>query len=106
MSTLHTVNKSPFSHTTWASCLCVCQPGDALLLIEDGVYAALASSPQAEQLQQAHKAGVRLYALEPDLGARGLSGQHVAAIELVDYNCLVRTRPKTHSTQSWTSTDT
>lgn len=101
MSTLHTVNKSPFSHTTLASCLSVCQPGDALLLIEDGVYAALPSSPQAEQLRHARSAGIRVYALEPDLIARGLAEQHVEAIELTDYAGFVRLSVEQRRTQSW-----
>ena len=41
MSTLHTVNKSPFGNGTLLSCLNHCKPGDAVLLIEDGVYGAL-----------------------------------------------------------------
>lgn len=101
MSTLHTVNKSPFSHTTLASCLDLCQPGDALLLIEDGVYAVLASSPQAEQLLRARDAGVRLYALKSDLSARGLTDQHLEAIELTDYAGFVRLSIEQQRTQSW-----
>lgn len=101
MSTLHTVNKSPFSHTTLASCLDLCQPGDALLLIENGVYAALASSPQAEQLRQAHKDGVHLYALESDLSARGLTGPKLEAIELIDYAGFVLLSVEQQRTQSW-----
>lgn len=101
MSTLHTVNKSPFSHTTLASCLGVCQPGDALLLIEDGVYGALASSPHAEQLRRARDAGVRLYALDSDLSARGLSGQQMDGIELTDYAGFVRLSAQQQRTQSW-----
>lgn len=101
MSTLHTVNKSPFSHTTLASCLDLCQPGDALLLIEDGVYAVLASSPQAEPLRQARDSGVRLYALEPDLSARGLTDQHLDVIETIDYAGFVRLSIEQQRTQSW-----
>ena len=38
MSTLHTVNKSPFSTQTLLSCLNHAKDGDAVLMIEDGVY--------------------------------------------------------------------
>ncbi|MDQ2075663.1 sulfurtransferase complex subunit TusB [Marinimicrobium sp. ABcell2] len=101
MSTLHTVNKSPFSHSTLASCLSICQPGDALLLIEDGVYGALASSPQAEQLRAVHAKGVRVYALEPDIEARGLVGRRLDEVELSDYAGFVRLSSELRCVQSW-----
>ena len=37
---LHTVNKSPFDHNSLESCLKFARKGSAVLLIEDGVYAA------------------------------------------------------------------
>jgi len=37
---LHIVNKSPFENSSLDSCLRVAAKGAALLLIEDGVYAA------------------------------------------------------------------
>ena len=58
MATLHLVNKP----AAWEGCQPLLDPEDAVLLIEDGVYLA-------------HQAisGAALYALEPDLRARGLS---------------------------------
>ncbi len=41
MSTLHTVNKSPFATQALLSCLNHAKAGDAVLLIEDGVYGGL-----------------------------------------------------------------
>ena len=41
---LHIVNHSPLSSRNLASCLRFALPGDALLLIEDGVYAATTGS--------------------------------------------------------------
>jgi len=38
---LHTVNKSPFEKNTLISCLKHCKPGSSVLLIEDGIFAAL-----------------------------------------------------------------
>jgi tRNA 2-thiouridine synthesizing protein B len=101
MSTLHTVNKSPFSHSTLASCLAVCRPGDTLLLIEDGVYGALASSPHAEQLRNVVAYGVRTYALEPDIAARGLMGERLQEVELTDYADFVRLSAELRCIQSW-----
>ena len=49
MSILHTVNKTPFERNSLESCLKFASPGAAVLLIEDGVYAALAGS-SAESL--------------------------------------------------------
>lgn len=37
--TLHIVNQSPFTGSALSDCLNALNPGDALLLIEDGVYA-------------------------------------------------------------------
>lgn len=40
MSTLHTVNKSPFEKNALKSCLGHLCSGDAVLMIEDGVFGA------------------------------------------------------------------
>ena len=37
---LHIVNKSPLDRPSLDTCLATAQPGGAILLIEDGVYAA------------------------------------------------------------------
>lgn len=58
MATLHLVNKP----VAWEGCHPLLDAEDAVLLIEDGVYLA----------QQA-LSGATLYALEPDIRARGLS---------------------------------
>ena len=42
--TLHTVARSPFETAALASCLRVARSGSAVLLLEDGVYAALAGT--------------------------------------------------------------
>ncbi len=44
MSILHTVNKSPFEKNNLESCLRYAKSGSAILLIEDGIYAALAGT--------------------------------------------------------------
>ena len=40
MATLHTVNKSPFERSAFISALNHLKPGDAVLMIEDGVVGA------------------------------------------------------------------
>ena len=60
---LHIVNKSPSQSRTLDSCLRLAQPGSAVLLIEDGVYAATRGNADGRVL---HAACTRLqvYALE------------------------------------------
>lgn len=52
-----------------SECIKVAQPADAIILTEDGVYAA--ASVQAEKLQSFVKAG-SIFALAEDLLARGV----------------------------------
>ena len=100
MSTLHTVNKSPFATNALLSCLMHCKDGDAVLMIEDGVYGALTGSGIAEAV--AAKAGsVSIYALGGDLAARGLDGKTLGEVEAVDYAGFVELVTKHDRTQSW-----
>ena len=50
---LHTVNKSPFATNSLQTCLGLARSGSAILLIEDGVYGALAGTAAAEAVVQA-----------------------------------------------------
>ena len=113
LSTLHTVNKSPFSSEALASCLRVVRPGDAILLMEDGVYCAVDASASAEaslardaegsRLSRARPDStgveitgvqitqVRIYALREDLQARGIDAATLPSdIEPVSYTDFVR----------------
>ena len=86
MSTLHTVNKSPFEKNALKSCLSHLSAGDAVLMIEDGVVGARKGSSAAPMVQAALQTG-KVYALAPDLAARGIKPQDiVSGIELVDYS--------------------
>lgn len=69
---LHTVNKSPFQNNSLEDCLRVAQKGDVILLLEDGVYAASAGTAKSFLIEKAVKQH-EIYAIEPDLKARGLS---------------------------------
>ena len=101
MSTLHTVNKSPFSHNTLSSCIKVCSKLDAILLLEDGVFGAMRSAPCAEDLSALIARGIKVYALEPDVKARGLSEKMLDRIELTSYNEFVQLSLTHRSVQSW-----
>ncbi|MES9855222.1 MAG: sulfurtransferase complex subunit TusB [Sedimenticola sp.] len=84
MSELHTVNKSPFEKSSFDSCMGYALEGSAVLLIEDGVYAAMKGT-SAEAMVQAAK-GVKFYALGADLKARGIAADRmIEGFEIVDY---------------------
>jgi tRNA 2-thiouridine synthesizing protein B len=93
---LHIVNKSPEHTNAFASCLRLAQPGSALLLIEDGVYAATRPSAMAEATQS-----LKVYVLQPDLDARGMAGRRVDGVTPVDYPGFVDLVAEHSNNQSW-----
>jgi len=101
MSTLHTVNKSPFERSAFSSCLQHMQPGDAVLAIEDGVVGLRKATAFAGAVSAAmgdHK----VYVLGPDLNARGMSSDDlVEGVEVVDYGDFVDLVEKHDRTQAW-----
>jgi tRNA 2-thiouridine synthesizing protein B len=102
MSTmLHLINKSPFERTALASCLRLAQPGGSILLIEDGVYAALKDGAHAGAI--ADRAGdFSFYVLGPDVAARGLGDKPlIDGFEVVDYEGFVDLVAEHDATQSW-----
>ena len=68
---LHTVNKSPFQNSALENCLRVASAGDVILLLEDGVYAAVAGTAKSVLIEQALKRHA-VFAIAADLKARGL----------------------------------
>jgi tRNA 2-thiouridine synthesizing protein B len=97
---LHIVNKSPTQTRTLDSCLRLSQDGQALLLIEDGVYAATSRSPAAPALRAAI-GRLKVYALQPDLEARGMHTVVLDGVTLVDYGGFVDLVAERACTQSW-----
>ncbi len=98
---LHTVNKSPFERNTLSSCLRLARTGSAVLLIEDGVYAAAAGTTVAEQIS-ARMAELSFYVLGPDVAARGLGGAPlIEGIQVVDYEGFVDLVAEHDATQAW-----
>jgi len=97
---LHTVNKSPFEHSTLESCLRFAGQGSAVLLIEDGVYAAARDTAVSEQMREALKR-VAIYALKPDVEARGMQGRVMDGVRLVDYEGFVDLVVEHNAVQSW-----
>ena len=101
MSTLHTVNKSPFTNNALSSCLKVCAQHDAILLIEDGTYGALLSSPLTGEFAALARNGITIYALTADVKARGLAEKMMQGVQLADYDCFVQLTIEHDRVQSW-----
>ncbi len=101
MTILHIVNKSPFEKNSLDTCLRLAKQGSAILLIEDGIYAAQKNTAVGDKLAAA-AATHSLYALAPDLDARGIDkNELIDGISLVDYEGFVQLTTETSRVQSW-----
>ena len=97
---LHTVNKSPFDYKALEACLKFARKGSAVLLIEDGVYAAARDTAVSAQVLEALKS-VAIYALAPDVAARGMQNRVMEGVRLVDYGGFVDLVVEHNAVQSW-----
>lgn len=93
---LHTLNKSPFEHKTLCHCLRFIDKQSELLLIEDGVYAAMPSNPYAEQLH-----AVTVYALDADIRARGIGDKLLPFINIIGHEQFVELCCKHDKVHAW-----
>ncbi len=101
MSTLHTVNKSPFEKNTLRSCIGHMLPADAVLMIEDGIFGAREGSAAAAMVRDAMRAG-SVYALASDLAARGIKPEQlIDGVKLVDYGGFVDLVAEHTRTVAW-----
>ncbi len=101
MTILHTVNKSPFERNNLDSCLGHAQPGDAILLMEDAVFAAMTGTAVAGKIADAAKT-FRVHVLGPDLKARGFDATHVVeGITVVDYGGFVDLAAQNKTVNAW-----
>ena len=99
MSILHTVNKSPFQKGDLSSCLAHANAEDAVLLIEDGVYGAIAGTDAAKDIAAADAS---IYVLGGDLAARGIAGDKVAqGITVIEYDGFVDLAAEHKAVNSW-----
>ncbi|MBB1201982.1 sulfurtransferase complex subunit TusB [Enterobacteriaceae bacterium 89] len=94
---LHTLSRSPWQYDISAQLRLVSE-GDDLLLLSDGVIAALADSRFLELLQSAP---ITLYALKEDIEARGLCGQISSSVVRVSYTDFVRLTLKHTGQFAW-----
>ena len=100
-SMLHIVNKSPFERTALDSCLRLAQAGSSILLLEDGVYAAVGNATHAGKISE-RMTDFTFYALGPDIAARGLGDAPlIEGLTIVDYEGFVDLVAEHSVTQSW-----
>jgi len=97
---LHIVNKSHAQTRTLDSCLRLAQPGAALLLTEDAVYAATRAGAAPSGIAAATPR-LKVYALLPDLQARGMAGALADGVTAVDYAGFVDLVVEHPTSQSW-----
>jgi len=97
---LHIVNKSPYEKNALESCLRFGRDGSAVLLIEDGVYAVTRGNI-AEPKIKAALGQMKIYALRPDLEARGMQDAVFEGVQLVDYGGFVDLVTGHTAVQSW-----
>ncbi len=97
---LHIVNKSPFEKNSLASCLAHALKGGAVILIEDAVYGATRGTPSEAAMQRALQ-DVPVYALGPDLEARGMQANVIEGVKVVDYGGFVDLVAEHRTSQSW-----
>jgi tRNA 2-thiouridine synthesizing protein B len=94
---LHIVNKSPYERNSLKTAVGLMKDGDTLLLIEDGVYAAVKSGSAAGNLE-----GKSVSVLGADLAARGIAvDKLVDGVSVVDYTGFVDLVEATDKSQSW-----
>ena len=97
---LHTVNKSPFDRGSLESCLKQSKEGSAILFIEDGVYGALNNTKHSDMVKQAMKSR-KMYALFPDIEARGMQDKVIDGIKMIDYEGFIDLVVEQNTVQSW-----
>lgn len=97
---LHIVNKSPTERNSVDTCLAHVTKGSKVLLIEDAVYAATKGGAAEAKVKSA-MADVTIYALQPDLAARGMADRVIEGVNLVDYGGFVDLVAEQANCQSW-----
>jgi tRNA 2-thiouridine synthesizing protein B len=94
---LHTVNKKG---EALLRCLSLLADADALLLIEDGVYAAQDTSGNVALWQQ-HAGTMRCFVLESDVAARGITDNLLPHFDVVTWQQFVALTLEYDKVVSW-----
>ena len=101
MNMLHTVNKSPFENSSVTSCISMCAKDNSILFIEDAVISVMKATKFTGLIESSLK-DFKMYALKPDLEARGLSLDNVIeGVKIVGYEEFVDLTTEHDSVQSW-----
>ncbi|MBS3935125.1 MAG: sulfurtransferase complex subunit TusB [Sulfuritalea sp.] len=95
---LHIINKSPYDRCAVDSALAT--GAGVILLIEDGVYAAVKGGAEEKKIKGA-LGRFKFYALIADLEARGLGDRVIDGITPVDYAGFVDLVAENKTCQSW-----
>lgn len=93
---LHTVNKSPLQDHSLGSCLQFMAPNDGVVLLEDGVYAAIGNVDFGLSA-----AAGPVYALDSDISARGLAARIRDGIRVIGYEEFVTLCTEYDVVKSW-----
>lgn len=88
---LHFVSASPYQSSALEECRAIAQTGDVVVLLADGVYAALTAETDF--------AGLRVFALKDHTAARGIAMPKW--ITCIDYDQLVLLTCEHHPSQTW-----
>ncbi|MGL5699847.1 MAG: sulfurtransferase complex subunit TusB [Kluyvera sp.] len=94
---LHTLSTSPW-HVDISAMLRLMDDGDDLLLLADGVLAALENSRFLELLRAAP---ISIHVLNEDVQARGLCAQISSDVIVVSYTDFVRLTVKHPAQMAW-----
>jgi len=95
---LHIINKSPYDRPALDSALATGE--GAILLIEDGVYAAVKGGEVEGKIRGA-MGEFKFYALTADLEARGINDRLMDGINTIDYAGFVDLVAENKTCQSW-----
>ena len=94
---LHSLSAAPDSNA-YRDCLQLLGKGDALLLLADGVYAALADSKAYIDMLNS---GAELFLLQPDAAAAGILHSTGERITPVDFDAFAELTERFVKQQAW-----
>jgi len=94
---LHTINKQG---PALLRALAAVSENDTVLLLEDGVYAAL-ETKEEDDCWSMLPSSVRRFALADDLAARGISDKMLSGFEIVDWHGFVSLSIEHDKVVSW-----
>ncbi|OLQ78789.1 sulfurtransferase TusB [Photobacterium proteolyticum] len=95
---LHTISTSPFQTQDLQRCLQYLRPDDEILLLQDAVSAGIEKNSWCEAIK---KSGVKIYLLEADLAARGLTDKVDNSINVIDFKGFVSITEQHESQLKW-----